>query len=180
MFRILSQSLRQKVVTYRELHKTALLPEGIELLAGQLQTKIQHLLHRSLHIREVDPGSSNAEEVEVNMLANSYYDMERYGIHIAASPRHADVLLVSGPVSINMVEPLRRAYNAMPEPKMVVAFGDNAKDGGIFKGSYGIAGGVNDVIPVDIWIPGNPPTPSELLAGMLNAMNRLETKLQSS
>lgn len=179
MFKILKRSLQQKVVTDRAFHKTALLPEGIEILAGQLKTKIQRLLHRSLHIREVDPGSSNAEEVEVNMLANPYYDMERYGIHIAASPRHADVLLVSGPVSINMVEPLRRAYNAMPEPKMVVAFGDNAKDGGIFKDSYAIAGGVSDAIPVDIWIPGNPPTPTELLSGMLSVVNRLETKLHT-
>lgn len=155
------------------------MPPGIVLLGGELDKKIKRLFGRSLHIREVDPGSSNAEEVEVNMLANAYYDFERFGIHVVASPRHADMLLVSGPVSRNMEEPLRRAYQAMPDPKLVVAFGDNAKDGGIFQGSYGIVGGVEAVIPVDIWIPGNPPSPTNLLAGLLAALDRLASKKTS-
>ncbi len=180
MFPTFFKSVRQKVVTKKHFHTEVAVPENIEFLRGQLSDNIKKLLGRSLHIREVDPGSSNAEEVEVNMLANPYYDMERYGIHVSASPRHADVLLVSGPVSINMIEPLKRAYNAMPEPKMVVAIGDNAKDGGIFKGSYGIAGGVPDVIPVDIFVPGNPPTPTDLLAGLLGAVDRLETKIKKT
>lgn len=176
MFQLLKKSLSNGVVTKKKFAEEAAVPKEIELLRGELSAKIKGLIARSLHIREVDPGSSNAEEVEVNMLANPYYDMERYGIHVAASPRHADMLLVSGPVSRNMEEPLRRAYNAMPTPKIVVAFGDNAKDGGIFKGSYGIVGGVGDVVPVDIWIPGNPPTPTDLLAGLLAAVDRLAAK----
>lgn len=176
MFKLLKKSLRTGVVTKRQFAQETAVPQGIELLRGQLNDKIKRLIGRSIHIREVDPGSSNAEEVEVNMLANPYYDMERFGIHVAASPRHADILLVSGPVSRNMEEPLRRAFQAMPEPKLVVAFGDNAKDGGIFKGSYGIVGGVDAVVPVDIWIPGNPPTPTDLLAGLLSAVDRLYTK----
>lgn len=179
MFQLLKKSLLNGVVTKKKFTQEAAVPKDIELLRGELNAKIKGLIGRSLHIREVDPGSTNAEEVEVNMLANPYYDMERYGIHVAASPRHADMLLVSGPVSRNMEEPLRRAYNAMPTPKIVVAFGDNAKDGGIFKGSYGIVGGVGDVIPVDIWIPGNPPTPTDLLAGLLGAVDRLAAKKSS-
>lgn len=164
------------MVTKKKFAEETPVPEGIVMLRGELSEKIKHLIGRSLHIREVDPGSSNAEEVEVNMLANPYYDMERYGIHVAASPRHADVLLVTGPVSRNMEDALRRAYNAMPEPKIVIAVGDNAKDGGIFKGSYGIIGGVSDVLPVDIYIPGNPPSPTALLAGLLAATDRLASK----
>ncbi len=179
MFQLLKKSLLNGVVTKKKFAQEAAVPKDIELLRGELSQKIKRLIGRSLHIREVDPGSSNAEEVEVNMLANPYYDMERYGIHVAASPRHADMLLVSGPVSRNMEEALKRAYNAMPTPKIVVAFGDNAKDGGIFKGSYGIVGGVDAVLPVDIWIPGNPPTPSDLLAGLLAAVDRLAAKTTS-
>lgn len=179
MFQILRKSLANGVVTKRSFAQETPVPEGIVLLRGELNAKIKKLIGRSIHIREVDPGSSNAEEVEVNMLANPYYDMERFGIHVAASPRHADILLVSGPVSRNMEDALRRAYHAMPDPKIVVAFGDNAKDGGIFKGSYGIVGGVADVLPVDIWIPGNPPTPTELLAGLLAAVDRLAAKQEN-
>lgn len=178
MFQILRKSLLNGVVTKKQFAQEAPIPEGIVLLRGELNQKIKKLIGRSLHIREVDPGSTNAEEVEMNMLANPYYDMERYGIHVVASPRHADVLLVSGPVSRNMEEPLRRAYTAAPEPKIVIAFGDNAKDGGIFKGSYAIVGGVEAVLPVDIWIPGNPPTPTDLLAGLLAAVDRLAAKKQ--
>lgn len=176
MFQLLRKSLGTRVVTKRKFAQETAVPEGIALLRGELSAKIKKLIGRSIHIREVDPGSSNAEEVEVNMLANPYYDFERFGIHVAASPRHADILLVSGPVSRNMEDALRRAYHAMPEPKIVVAFGDNAKDGGVFKGSYGVVGGVSDVLPVDIWIPGNPPTPTQLLAGLLAAVDRLAAK----
>jgi Ni,Fe-hydrogenase III small subunit len=124
-------------------------------------------LGRSLAIRQVDAGSCNGCELEINALNNAYYDLERFGLHFVASPRHADVLLVTGPVSKNMAVALRRTYDATPEPKWVVAVGDCARDGGCFAGSYAVEGGVSAVVPVDLHIPGCPPTPIALLQGLL-------------
>lgn len=124
-------------------------------------------LGRSLSIREVDAGSCNACELEINALSNPYYDIERFGLRFVASPRHADVLLATGPVTKNMREALERTYEAMPAPKWVVSAGDCALDGGCFAGSYAVVGGVSAVLPVDVHIPGCPPSPLELLRGLL-------------
>ena len=118
----------------------------------------------------VDAGSCNGCELEIHALSNAYYDLERFGLHIVASPRHADVLLVTGPVTKNMAEALRRTYDAMPAPKWVVAAGDCALDGGCFAGSYAVVGGVAEVVPVDLAIPGCPPTPTALLRGLLRVL----------
>lgn len=147
--------------------------------AGEQLRKALSALGRSLAIREVDAGSSNAEELELTALSNSYYDIERFGIKFVASPRHADALFVTGPVSRNMAEALRRTYEATPEPRIVVAVGDAAIDGGIFKGSYAIAGGVKDVIPVDIEIPGDPPSPAQVIEAMLSVAEALNKKPQT-
>lgn len=127
---------------------------------------------RSLHIRVVDTGSCNACLLEINALNNPVYDIERFGIHFVASPRHADVLLVTGPVTRNMETALRKTYDATPEPKIVVAVGDCARDAGVFKGSYAVVGGVDKVIPVDVCIKGCPPRPQELLYSLLHILKR--------
>ena len=148
----------------------------LEDLGARLKASVFANLKGSLAIREVAAGSSNAEEQELVALGNSYYDIERFGIKFVASPRHADALFVTGPVARNMAEALRRTYEATPDPKIVVAIGDAAIDGGIFKGSYGIAGGVKDVIPVDFEIPGDPPTPTQVISAMLKVIERLGEK----
>jgi Ni,Fe-hydrogenase III small subunit len=129
-------------------------------------------LGRSLAIRHVDAGSCNACELEIHALGNPFYDIERFGFRFVASPRHADVLLVTGPVTHNMREALRRTYDAMPAPKWVVAAGACALDGGLYAGSYACAGGVSAIVPVDLHIPGCPPTPSTLIKGLLALMRK--------
>jgi len=124
-------------------------------------------LGRSLSIREVDAGSCNGCELEIHALSNAFYDLERFGLRFVASPRHADVLMVTGPVTKNMREALLRTYNATPDPKWVVAVGACAVEGGIFAGTYAVAGGVSETIPVDLHIRGCPPTPTQLLSGLL-------------
>jgi len=136
-------------------------------LAAHVDRAAHRRLGRSLAIREVDAGSCNGCELEIHALNNAYYDIERFGIRFVASPRHADVLLVTGPVTRNMREALKRTYHATPDPKWVVAAGDCAFDGGCFKGSYAIVGGVAEVVPVDLHIRGCPPTPTQLLEGLL-------------
>jgi Ni,Fe-hydrogenase III small subunit len=124
-------------------------------------------LGRSLSIRQVDAGSCNGCELEIHALGNAYYDLERFGLRFVASPRHADLLLVTGPVTKNMRMALERTYDATPNPKWVVAVGDCARDGGCFAGSYAVVGGVSAVVPVDLHIPGCPPPPLEILRGLL-------------
>jgi len=136
-------------------------------LAVSVNSAARRRLGRSLSIREVDAGSCNGCELEIHALNNAFYDLERFGLRFVASPRHADVLLVTGPVTRNMREALQRTYNAMPEPKWVVAAGDCAIDGGIFAGSYAVAGGAIGAVPVDVHIRGCPPRPVELLKGLL-------------
>jgi Ni,Fe-hydrogenase III small subunit len=140
--------------------------------AGEIEDEILRLLGRALVIREVDAGSCNGCELEVNALSNPYYNLEGRGIRLAASPRHADLLLVTGPVTKNMEEPLRIAYEAMPAPKLVVALGDCARDGGIFGASYATCGGVSKVLPVDVAVPGCPPPPIAILEGILAAVSK--------
>jgi len=136
-------------------------------LAKSLDRAARARLGRSLSIRQVDAGSCNGCELEIHALGNAFYDLERFGLHFVASPRHADVLLVTGPVTKNMREALLRTYNATPDPKWVVALGACAVDGGVFAGSYAVAGGVNDVIPVDLHIRGCPPSPTAILKGLI-------------
>lgn len=140
---------------------------ALKELAGKLDAAARVRLGRSLSIREVDAGSCNGCELEIHALNNPIYDLERFGIRFVASPRHADVLLVTGPVAKNMAEALKRTWDATPDPKWVVACGDCAVDGGVFRDSYACTGGVEAVIPVDLRIPGCPPRPAELLAGLL-------------
>jgi Ni,Fe-hydrogenase III small subunit len=136
-------------------------------LAASVERSARRRLGRSLAIREVDAGSCNGCELEIHALNNAFYDLERFGLRFVASPRHADVLLVTGPVTRNMRQALERTYNATPDPKWVVAVGGCAADGGLFAGSYAVVGGVNAVVPVDLHIPGCPPSPLQLLKGLL-------------
>ncbi len=140
---------------------------AVEELASSVDRAARKRLGRSLSVREVDAGSCNGCELEINALNNSFYDIERFGIRFVASPRHADVLLVTGPVTRNMREALERTYNATPSPKWVVAVGDCAANGGCFAGSYAVVGGVSEVVPVDIHVPGCPPPPLDILKALL-------------
>ena len=135
-------------------------------LANSVDLAAKRRLGRSLSIREVDAGSCNGCELEIHALQNAFYDLERFGLRFVASPRHADVLLITGPVTKNMREALERTYNATPDPKWVIALGACAVDGGIFAGSYACAGGVSDVVPVDLHIRGCPPSPNDILKGL--------------
>ncbi len=153
----------------RPLTEPAPAPEDAALaeLAARLDRASRRRLGRSLSIREVDAGSCNGCELEIHALNNAFYDLERFGLRFVASPRHADVLLVTGPVTKNMREALARTYAATPDPKWVVAVGDCAADGGVFAGSYAVEGGVSRVVPVDLYIRGCPPGPLALLKGLL-------------
>jgi Ni,Fe-hydrogenase III small subunit/formate hydrogenlyase subunit 6/NADH:ubiquinone oxidoreductase subunit I len=148
-------------------------PVSLEAVGSELKARIAKVLGRSLHIREVDAGSCNGCEIEIVGLNSPVYDVERFGIHFVASPRHADMLLVTGPVSRNMELALRKTYDATPEPRLVVAAGACACSGGIFGQNYASLGGVDKVIPVDVHIPGCPPNPHALLHGILTAVGRL-------
>jgi Ni,Fe-hydrogenase III small subunit len=146
-------------------------------LAARVDQIARRRLGRTLAIREVDAGSCNGCELEIHALNNVIYDLERFGLRFVASPRHADVLLVTGPVTTNMREALERTYQATPEPKWVVAVGDCARDGGVFAGSYACVGGVATVVPVDLHIPGCPPSPIMLLRGLLALLESVSTDL---
>ena len=147
---------------------------GVVEIGRSLEARIQQLLGRALAIREVDAGSCNGCELEIQGLASPVYDMERFGMHFVASPRHADLLLVTGPVTRNMEEPLRRTYEATPAPKLVVAVGDCGCNGGVFGESSASLGRVANVIPVDVEVPGCPPAPLEILRGILTAVRRCQ------
>jgi len=150
----------------------------VSATAARLQAAIQKTFRRSLHIREVDAGSCNGCEIEIVGLNSPIYDLERFGIHFVASPRHADMLLVTGPVTRNMELALRKTYDATPEPRLVVAVGACGCSGGIFGQNYASCGGVDQVLPVDVYIPGCPPNPHALLHGILMAVGRLQQKLR--
>jgi Ni,Fe-hydrogenase III small subunit len=141
--------------------------EALLELAKTLDRTARRRLGRSLSIREVDAGSCNGCELEIHALSNVFYDLERFGLRFVASPRHADVLLVTGPVTQSMREALERTYQATPDPKWVVAVGDCALDGGVFARSYACVGGVSKVVPVDLHIRGCPPSPTALLQGLI-------------
>jgi membrane-bound hydrogenase subunit mbhJ len=161
MFRIIKKSLKKGIVTGEYPKSGRPVPDIPEPLKQKMK-----LFKRSLTIREVDTGSCNGCEMEMNALINSIYDSERFGIQIAASPRHADALVVTGPVTINMEKPLKNVYRMTPAPKIVIALGDCAINCGIFKGSYAVTGPVDKHIPVDFSIPGCPPRPGEILENL--------------
>ena len=141
-------------------------------LAREVESRTRRLLGRALAIREVDAGSCNGCELEITGLMSPVYDSERFGIHFVASPRHADLLLVTGPVTRNMEVPLRKTWEATPDPKLVVAVGDCARTCGVFRGSYAIVGSVDAVVPVDVFVDGCPPEPADILRGILAAVGR--------
>ena len=148
--------------------------QEITAVGGKIQDKVKKLFRGSLAIRMVDAGSDNACEQELVALSNAFYDVERFGVHFVASPRHADMLMVTGPVTRNMQDALIKAYEATPDPKIVVAVGDDAIDGGIFKGSYAVVDGVNKTIPVDYHIPGDPPSPKTILCHLLKILEAID------
>lgn len=152
---------------------------SVEETGLKLKRRIQRLFGRSLHIREVDAGSCNGCEVEVVNLSNPVYDAERFGIHFVASPRHADMLLVTGPVTRQMELALVKTYEATPSPKLVVACGSCAVSGGIFEGNYAVVGGVDRSVPVDVYIPGCPPRPEALLQGIYLALEKIQQSQKS-
>jgi Ni,Fe-hydrogenase III small subunit len=169
MRRTLFESLARRPLTEAQ-------PAPADAALAELAASVEHAarrrLGRSLAVREVDAGSCNGCELEIHALNNAFYDLERFGLRFVASPRHADVLLVTGPVTRNMREALERTYQATPDPKWVVAVGDCAADGGLFAGSYAVAGGVSAVVPVDLHIRGCPPTPLQLLQGLLALLQK--------
>ena len=169
MRKILFQSLLQSPLTEPPPGKD---DAAVAELAKAVDRAARRRLGRSLSIREVDAGSCNGCELEINALSNAFYDLERFGLRFVASPRHADVLLVTGPLTKNMRVALERTYNAMPDPKFVVALGDCAKNGGMFAGSDACLDGVSKVVPVDLHIPGCPPSPRDILAGLLALLEK--------
>lgn len=165
MFDVLSRMVRTGILT-EPLPITAQASRAVTTL----QTDLWNILGRALCIRHVDAGSCNGCELEIQALNNPYYNLEGTGIKFVASPRHADLLLVTGPVSVNMEEALKRTYAAVPDPKLVVAVGDCGACGGVFGGSYASRGGIANVIPVNHTIPGCPPAPAAILAGIFEAV----------
>ncbi|MCL5997248.1 MAG: NADH-quinone oxidoreductase subunit B family protein [Chloroflexi bacterium] len=168
---------------FRKILQTGLVTEPlgpaeaeIVQLVAQVDRQAQRLLGRALAIREVDAGSCNGCEIEITGLTGPVYDSERFGIQFVASPRHADLLLVTGPVTRNMEVPLRKTYEATPDPKLVVAVGDCAQTCGVFRGSYAVIGSVDKVIPVDVFVPGCPPEPADILRGILAALDRVSAQ----
>jgi Ni,Fe-hydrogenase III small subunit len=169
VIRILHQIFRTGIVT----EPLAAAAAGeVELVGARLEEAVRRRFGRSLTIRQVDAGSCNGCELEIHALNNPVYDCERFGLHFTASPRFADLLLVTGPVTFNMEVALRRTHVATPDPKLVVAVGDCGCTGGVFGTSYASLGGVEAVIPVDVRVPGCPPTPTALLHGILAAVGR--------
>lgn len=168
---------------FQKIFRTGIVSEPLDpdSMAGvervrEIDRKARRLLGRALAVREVDAGSCNGCEIEISGLTGPVFDSERFGIHFVASPRHADMLLVTGPVTRNMEVPLRKTYDATPDPKRVVAVGDCAKTCGVFNGSYAVSGSVDRVIPVDVFVPGCPPEPAEILSGILAALDRIPKK----
>ncbi|HEY3111462.1 MAG TPA: 4Fe-4S binding protein [Chloroflexota bacterium] len=150
---------------------------GLEAAGAELRTRVAKLFRSSLQIRHLDAGSSNAEDWEINALLNPLYDLQRFGIDFVASPRHADMLVVTGAVTRNLHPALLATYEATPDPKIVVALGADACSGGIVHGSYATAGGVDRCLPVDVYIPGDPPRPQAILHGLLLALDRRAQKI---
>ena len=165
------QMLKQIIKTGIKTETPPQTDEAMRLVEQRLQQEILDVFGGALAIRQVDAGSCNACELEIHAVSNAYYNIEGLGIKFVASPRHADLLLVTGPVSRHMEIALRRTYDATPEPKLVVAIGDCACDGGIFGESYATCGKISNVIPVDVVVSGCPPAPAAILQGILTAIS---------
>lgn len=166
----------QNIFRYKLAAVTGLKDAEFEKLGLQLKERVHSIFGRSLVIREVDSGSDNATEIELNNLFTPYYDIERFGISFVASPRHADIMVITGAITLNMELAVKKTYEAMPSPKFVIAVGDDACDGGIFKDTYAVRGGADKVLPVDAKIPGNPPTPHQIMNGLLSLMMEIKKK----
>lgn len=167
MFELLKKISKTGNVTLPKPAQPLSITDEFAVVGADLRHALNRWFGGSLSIRQVAAGSDNSVEQELVALGNPYYDVERFGVHFVASPRHADVLFVAGPVARNMAEALRRTYEATPNPKIVVAVGDGAIDGGIYKGSYAVLDGVASVIPVDFQIPGDPPRPIDILRALV-------------
>lgn len=163
MFKIIKERLKEGI----KAEEIVLRDENVEVLGKELKEKIDKYFDGSFAIREVDSGSCNACEYEVSALSNPYYDIERFGVKFVASPKHADALLITGCLTRNMYEAVIKAYENTPNPKFVIAVGDCALDGGIFKGSYAIMDGLEGKLPIDIWIKECPPEPIDIISGIL-------------
>jgi Ni,Fe-hydrogenase III small subunit len=147
-----------------------------ENLGAKLKRDIDVVFGRSLAIRELDSGSDNAAEIEINNLSTPYYDIERFGVTFVASPRHADAIVITGAVTLSMAAAVKKTFEAMPQPGLVIAVGDDACNGGILAGSYAVLGGADKILPVDIKIPGNPPTPVDIMRGLVALMESIRTR----
>lgn len=172
MLDILKNRLRKGILTKPLGGEICALSKEAEALGEELRKEIYDKFGRSLHIREVDTGSCGACESEIMATTNPIYDIQRFGVDFVASPRHADALLVTGPVSKNMSVALKKTYDAMPAPKFVITLGDCALDGGVFKGSYYVEGGVKKIIPVSAHIPGCPPNPLKIMRTLLTFLRK--------
>ena len=168
---LINKIVKRSLVERIEVPKSEFQKYGV-----MLKREIDSAFKRSIAIRQVDCGSDNSAEIEINNLSSPYYDIERFGVSFVASPRHADVLFVTGAVTHNMKYALKKVYDATPAPKFVVAIGDEACNGGIFRDSYAICGPVSAVIPVDLEIPGNPPEPADMIKGLLTLMKKAGEK----
>ena len=166
MLNIFKNSLKKGLLTRPIKAKGFVTPKELEAIGGELKTLIHRKFGRSLHIREVDTGSCGACESEIITTTNPIYDIQRFGIDFVASPRHADALLVTGPVSKNMLLALKKTYDAMPEPKFVITVGECALDGGAFKESYYVHGAVKNILPVVLHVPGCPPNPLQIILSL--------------
>ena len=169
--KLLKNALNRKIAPV-----VAVEPGEFERLGAQLKSHVDAVFGRSLAIRELDSGSDNAAEIELNNLSTPYYDIERFGVTFVASPRHADAIIITGAVTLAMVAAVKKTFEAMPQPAMVIAVGDDACDGGILAGSYAVLGGADKVLPVDIKVPGNPPAPIDIMRGLLELMQSLRCK----
>jgi len=173
---------RKKISEKFEFHseKIKLYDDDFDKIGYKLKTHIDSIFGKSLNIRVIDSGSDNSTLIELVNLTTPHYDIERFGVSFVASPRHADVLVVTGPVTNNMAIAVKKTYDATPFPKFVIAIGDDACDGGIFKNSYAVLDGADKIIPVDIKIPGNPPSPHEILEGLINLMKKIKNPRPSA
>ena len=169
-----TKSLLNNILSPKRAGAVSFRDEEFEKLGLALKTEIDHLFGRSLAIREVDSGSDNAVEIELNNLGTPNYDVERFGVSFVASPRHADVIVITGPVTLAMAEAARKTFEAMPQPGWVVAVGDDACGVGLLKDSYAVLGAAEKVLPVDFKIPGNPPAPIEIMRGLLAFMRAIQ------
>lgn len=173
IFKLIYLLIFGKKVTedHKKFEQDNLQEKEFDVIGKELHHIVKNLYNgRSLRIRAIDAGSTNAEEIELTALNNAYYDIDRFGLSFVASPRHADMLFVTGPVTRNLEQALRTTYEAVPHPCIVVAVGDGACTGGIWRDSYAVVGAVDKVIPVHVRIPGDPPTPTDILRGVLSAL----------